>query len=217
MQTVRTRVWRTLERRSGDAFLLAGVLLLASPAHIVFEQYMSVPLPTWLVALVILPGLITTLVGLIGLYPLIADRAPRMAAIGGLFTTLAVTTLVVLLGWILGNGVLTTAWGVTIGPPPEIAFLSLAVTMTLAFVSFGTASLRVAVPSRLVGALLLSFALPWFVSLAATSVYGSAFPRWLTLAIYGPIPVVMLATGYTLRVKSMPTVRDDSTFESAPG
>lgn len=211
------RVGSALERRSAEAFLLAGVLLLASPAHVGLELFINVPLPSWMVASVILPGLIATLVGLVGLYPRIADRAPRMASVGGLFTGLAGTTLVVLLGWILGGSVLTAASGIAIGSPPDVAFLVLAVTMTLAFVSFGTASLRVAVPSRPVGALLLSFALPWIGSLAATAVYGSAFPRWLTLAIYGPIPVVMLATGYGLRIESVPTARESFTVDTTPG
>lgn len=217
MWAVPMRARTTLERWNADAFLVAGVLLLASPTHIVLESFLNIPLPTWIVASVILPGLIATLVGLVGLYPRIADRAPRMAAIGGLFTALAGTTLTVLLGWILGNSVLTAAWGMTIGSPPDIAFLSLVVTMTLAFVLFGTASLRVAVPSRRVGTLLLSFALPWIVILVAQSVYGSAFPRWLTLAIYGPIPVVMLATGYTLRIESLPTTAENSTTDTTPG
>lgn len=140
-----------------------------------------------------------------------------MAAIGGLFTALAGTTLMILLGWILGDSVLTAAWEMSIGSPPNIAFLSLVVTMTLAFVLFGTASLRVAVPSRRVGALLLSFALPWIVILVAQPVYGFGFPRWLTLAIYGPIPVVMLATGYTLRIESLPTTAENSTTDTTPG
>lgn len=217
MHIAPTRAWRAFERWSTEAFLLAGVLLLASPAHIGLELFMNVPLPSWMVASFILPGLTATLVGLVGLYPRIADRAPRMASVGGLFTALAGTTLVVLFGWILGDNVLTEASGMAIGSPPDAAFLVLAVTMTLAFVSFGTASLRVAVPSRPVGALLLSFALPWFVSLAATPVYGSAFPRWLTLAIYGPIPAVMLATGYTLRIESMSAAREDSAIDTTPG
>lgn len=217
MRTVPTRAWGALERWSAEAFLLAGVLLLASPAHVGLELFMNVPLPSWLVASVVVPGLIATLVGLVGLYPRIADRAPRMASLGGLFTTLAGTILVVLLGWILGNSVLTAASEMAIGAPPDVAFLGLAVTMTLAFVLFGTASLRVAVPSRLVGALLLSFALPWTVIIAAKPVYGSTFPGWLTLAIYGPIPVVMLATGYTLRIESAPPARENASVDTTPG
>lgn len=217
MQTISTRVWGTIERWSAEAFLVAGVLLLASPAHIVLELFLNISLPSWMVASLILPGLIATLFGLAGLYPQIADRAPRMAAIGGLFTTLAGATIVVLLGWILADSVLTTASGIAPGSPPDTTFLILATTMTLAFVCFGTASLRVSVPSRLVGVLLLSFALPWIVSLAATPVYGPAFPRWLTLAIYSPIPVVMLATGYTLRTESLADARENSAIDTTLG
>lgn len=217
MQTILTRVLRTLERWSAEAFLLAGVLLLASPAHIVLELFVNIPLPSWLVASFIMPGLIATLVGLGGLYPQIAERASWMATLGGLFTTLAGATIVVLLGWILADSVLTTASGMAPGSPPDTAFPILAVSMMLAFVLFGTASLRVTVPSRLVGALLLSFALPWIVSLVATTVYGHALPRWLTLAIYTPIPVVILATGYTLRTESLSVARENSAIDTTLG
>lgn len=45
MWTVHTRAPKTLERRNADAFLVAGVLLLASPTHIVLEAFLNVPLP----------------------------------------------------------------------------------------------------------------------------------------------------------------------------
>lgn len=217
MVTLNTRVRFALDRLRAEAFLAAGVLLLASPTHVVLELFMDVPLPSWLVALFVLPGLIATLVGLVGLYPRIADCAPRVALAAGVVTIVAGMILVVLLGWILGGSVLMTVPGVGVGMPPGILFLSLAMTLTLAFVLFGSASLRFAVPSRAVGLLLLSFALPWIVSLAATSVYGSTFPDWLTMAIYGPIPFVMLGTGYALRIESAPTGQDDDSVDLATG
>lgn len=217
MSSVSTRLWRALESRSADAFLVAGVLLLASPTHVGLELFAEVHLPPWLVALFVLPGLLATLVGLAGRYPETADRAPRVALAGGVATALTGLTLVVLLGWILGASLLNAVVGAAVDLPPDAAFVVLPVLLTLAFVLFGAASLRSAALPRRVGFLLLSFALPWVVSLAGTAVYGSSFPPWLTIAIYGPVPFVMLATGYTLRTATGAVGREDTAVDPTPG
>lgn len=217
MVSIGTQAWSLLERRSSDAFLVAGVLLLASPAHVVVERFIGLPLPSWVVALFILPGLFATLVGLLGLYPRLTDQSPRLALAGGVITTATGGILVVLLGWILSATVLTAVSTTAIGLPPDAAFTVLSVLMTLAFLLFGVASLRSATASPIVGLLLLSFAIPWIMTVAATVVYGSTFPEWLLLAIYGPIPLVMLATGYRLRTVSAPSEQDNSSVDVTPG
>lgn len=217
MTTTSTKVGSSLEDWSAEAFLVGGGLLLASPIHVGLELFLGVPVPSWLVALFVIPGLIASLVGLTGLYPRIADHSPRAALAGGASTVIATTTLVVLLGWTLGRSILSALTGIDVGTPPDTAFVMLAITITLAFILFGITSLRFAIPSRPVGLLLLSFTLPWMVILAATSVYGAAFPNWLVLAIYGPIPWMMLATGYTLRIESAPAGRDDVSVDMVTG
>ena len=205
----------TLEQWSSTAFFLGGGLLLASPAHIVLELFMDIPLPSWLVALFILPGLMATLVGLLGLYPLLVDRAPILALAGGVVAGITGTILAVIFGWIIGGAFLSAVLGVVVGTPPAVLFMLLALTMTLGFVLFGVATLRSSSLTRSFGLLLLSFAAPWFVVLATTLVYGSSFPDWLTLAIYGPIPFIMMATAYTLRMKSVATGREDVSADTA--
>jgi len=200
MTAVRMRVLQTLEPWSATAFFIAGGLLLASPTHIVLELFMNIPLPSWIVALFIIPGLMATLVGLLGLYPRLVDRAPRLALIGGVMAGITGTILAVIFGWILGGALLSAVSGIAIGTPPGVLFSTFALTMTLGFVFFGVATLRSPGLAHSFGLLLLSFAMPWVVVFAATAVFGSTFPEWLTLAIYGPIPFIMLATGYTLRV-----------------
>lgn len=217
MSTVHTRIQSAFEGRSADAFLVAGVLLLASPTHVGLELFLDVPLPSWLVALFVLPGLFATLVGLAGLYPRIADRAPRLGLVGGVITVVAGAILLILLGWVLGNSLLTAVSGLALGTPPGAVFMLLSVSLTLAFVLFGIASMRFAVPSRSVGFLLLSFALPWVTGLSATAVYGPTFPAWLTAVIYGPIPFVLLATGYMLRLNTAPTTREDAVADMMAG
>lgn len=217
MGQISTRVWSVLDRWRAEPFLAAGVLLLASPTHIALELFVGVPLPSWLVALFVLPGLIATLVGLFGLYPSIVDRAPLIANVAGVISAIGGLILAVLLGWIVGGSLLTSVSGMAVRMPPGTAFQSLAITLSLAFLLFGLAAVWFAVPTRKVGVLLVSFSLPWVSSLAATSIYGTAFPEWLIFAIYGPIPFLMLGTGYLLRMESPPRSREDHSVDISAG
>lgn len=217
MAQISTRVWSVLGHWRAEAFLAAGVLLLASPTHIALELFVGIPLPTWLVALFVLPGLMATLLGLFGLYPLIADRAPVLANVAGGISALAGLILSVLLGWIVGGSLLMAVSGKAIRMPPGTAFQSLAITLSLAFLLFGLAVFWYTIPSRKVGLLLASFSLPWIMVLAATSIFGSAFPDWLTIAIYGPIPFLMLGTGYMLRMESPAAGREDHSVDISAG
>jgi hypothetical protein len=70
---------------------------------------------------------------------------------------------------------------------------------------FGVASLRATIHSRSIGLLLLGFAVPWVVILVVTPVYGSALPGWLAFAVYSPMPITLLAMGYSLRDESAVT------------
>jgi hypothetical protein len=217
MVSVHARVWPPLENRSSEAFLVAGTLLLASPAHLGIELVGAFSLTSWVVALFVFPGLFAALVGVSGLYPQLADQSPRLALTAGVITTSTGAMLVGLLGWILGASLLNAVSTLSLGMPPDIAFVTLSVSMTLSFLSFGIASLRSAAPSRAVGLLLLSFATPWILAVAATLVYGSTFPEWLLLLIYGPVPLIMLATGYTLRTPSTLTAEDDTAVDVTTG
>lgn len=213
MSAIGTRLWRTLEGWTATAFFVAGGLLLASPAHVGLELFTDVSLPTWLVTLFVMPGLTTALFGLLGLYPRLADRAPRLALAGGVTAGITGTILALLFGWILGGTLVSAVPGIVIGTPPGVLFTTVALTMTLGFLLFGFATLRSPDLAPSFGLLLLLFAVPWLVVLVATAVFGSAFPDWLTLAIYGPIPFIMLATGYTLRVGAIPTGREDASVD----
>lgn len=217
MRVGSTRLWRALEGWSATAFFVAGGLLLASPAHIALELFVDVPLPSWLVALFILPGLLAALVGALGLYPRLVDRAPHVALAGGIAAGITAAILAVLFGWVLGGAVLAAVSGIAIGRPPDALFSAFAVTMTVGFVLFGVAALRAPGLERSLGLLLVSFAVPWLVVLAAAAVVGAPFPPWFVLAAYGPIPLIMLATGYVLRGGAVSTGRAADAVDVATG
>lgn len=199
-----------LERRSAGAFFLGGGLLLASPTHVVLERFLDVPLPSWVVVLFVVPGLIVSLLGLLGLYPRLAESTPRLALAGGAMAGVGVLIPLSIATWMLGGTLLTAVAGQAVSQPPAILFQVMAVAMALGFGCFGVATLRTPVPPRKLGYLLLSYAVPWVVVLGSTAVYGSALPGWLVLTIYGPLPFLMLTTGYTLHAHTVQTRRAET-------
>lgn len=192
--------WGTLSQWRAKAFLAAGVLFLASPTAKALLLMTNRPLPELVVAMFVFTGFLAALGGLLGFYPELTDQIPTHALAGALTTVLAAGVTVVVLGWLIVTRVLAAMSYLSApGPPPELAFVSLVIAMTVGFSVVGTACLRASIPSRSVGALLLALAIPWIVILGAGALYGSNLPIWLSLSTYGAIPVGMLATGYVLR------------------
>jgi hypothetical protein len=217
MNRVRSGVGSWLERRRADAFIAGGVLLLASPGHVGLERFVGVPLPSWLVALLVVPGVIASLVGVAGLYPRLAIRTPRAALVAGVLAAIAGGSLVVLLCWVLASSISMSVFGIPVSTPPDVGFVFVSATVSATFVLFGVAWLWAGAPTRPVGILLVSFALPWLAAIGATAVYGSSVPDWLAMAIYGPIPLLTVATGYALRLESPPADFEDAVDTLTPG
>jgi hypothetical protein len=192
-------VWMLLARWRARAFLIAGGLLLASPVTKGLTLLADVSPPVWLIALLVFPGLLAALAGLLGMYPRLADEASRLAFAGGVATVFAGCGVTLLFGWVLASSVSLSLGTLTVTAPPGSVFLSLMVLIASGFCLFGLASLQAAAHSRTTGYLLLGFAVPWVVILAVTPVYGSDLPGWLALAVYGVMPIMLLTTGHSVR------------------
>jgi len=78
MVSIGAFTWRWMERWRALAFVIAGLLLLASPATKALALFVGVSLPTWLVVSLVFPGLLASMVGLLGLYPTLARQVPQM-------------------------------------------------------------------------------------------------------------------------------------------
>ena len=208
MRRVTVSQQRWLERWRPRAFLIAGGLLIASPATKAVAVFTDGSLPVWLVVLLVFPGLLVALAGTLGMYPQLADETPRLAFVGVTVTAVAGGAVALLFTWILVSSVIPASGGVVDTAPPGLVFLSVMSLTAMGFVLSGVASLRSASLSRSTGLLLLSFAVPWIVILAVTPVYGSDLPGWVALAVYGPMPIVLLATGFRLRSETPWTDRD---------
>lgn len=95
-------------------------------------------------------GVVAAIVGLLGLYPSLGRRTPRLARISAGLAVLAGIAISVLL-----VGFVTVTLLNQPDPPGALLILSILVAV-LGFILFGIASVRTGVPSRTVGLLVLA-------------------------------------------------------------
>jgi len=201
--------WKPFEQWSPTAFLIAGVLLLGYATLQGINSFLSVSLPS---AVLVLYGGIALLVpvfALLGLYPRLRGRAPRLAFTGiatavlsGILTFVSLLWLVVT---ILQMGSLpeipadAPAWTAA---ATLLGFLLLAVS----FLLIGVASLRTPDVSRTIGFLLLVPTAAW-VGLVVGNMILNPEGHYLAVIAYTPISIAVLAVGYRLRTTRVPPDR----------
>ncbi len=170
MRRVNTSHWTTLERWSPTAFLAAGGLLtvyatlngLAAFTDTAYVMVENIVAPT---------GFVFGFLGLLGLYPTLSDRCPRLARVAALFVTLGAVGFSVIAVSNIGELVGIGAGGSAAWFP--VAMGMVAVGMGLGYLSFGVTSLRAGVHPRLVGLLLVVPSLV-FAVMAIGGVTGAA-------------------------------------------
>lgn len=196
MQTGNILQWKSLERWSATAFMLAGVLWLADTVLLGLE-IMDIYAHGLLNGVFILTALLTTMVGLLGFYPRLAGRVPRLALATAIVGAVAAGGLVVAFAWVLG----TIALAGVSSPPPVFLVLPL---LTLAL--FGVVSLWIDVPSRTVGLLLVAY----LVIIVGAYLASNG----LQFGLAGLVSVIALAIGYVHHTGSARPDRAESTADT---
>lgn len=168
----------SLERWSATAFIISGVLWLADTVLLGLEL-MNIYAHGLLNGVFILAALLMTMVGLLGFYPRLADRAPRPALATAIVGAVAAGGLVVAFVWVLG----TIALAGVSSPPPVFIFLPF-----LALGLFALLGLWIDRPSRTVGLLLLAY----LGTLVGAFVAGGG----LQFGLVGLVSVIAVAIGY---------------------
>lgn len=196
---------RSLEAWIGIVFLVGGVMFVASAAITVVDivagaEQLRLQLGQATVGF----GWIAGLVGLLGLYPGLADRNPWLIRVGAVFVAIG------LVGYlILTIGVLAIFAGLPEGDldPLLPVFLPLMLAgSVLTFPLFGVASLRSDVHSRTVGLLLLCPTLLFAVNVLTPT---TPTPASLALVLVSGLALVHLAIGYLLQTGRGMVVRDE--------
>ncbi len=211
-----TRVgWRLFERWSGTAFITGGGLLLAYTTLVGLETFTAVSAPGWVGGLLSGFGLVAPLVGMLGFYPRLADRVPRLARASATVLSAAAVAVFLITVWGVCAELLAEAAGTEFSSPPGVVLVASLGLVALGFLLVSTASLWTDVPTRAVGALLLTIVGVNVVYFVAVAVYGAARPDWLNIVITGAHPVLFLAIGYVLPTASVSTTSQVASGDSA--
>jgi hypothetical protein len=200
--------WELLERRSPELFLSAGVLLFGYAALnglVAFTDMAYVAVED-----VVAPaGLVLGLLGLLGVYPGLVDRSPKLARIGAVCAGLGALAFSVIT--LQGLAVLV---GFESTSAPGILLLLGVVGMIPGYLSFGVATLRVSVDRRTVGLVLLLPAVVFAAMLlqpfvyAAFGVLSETTMAWSNFGISSAQAVAHLAIGYKLRGRISQNVQE---------
>jgi len=155
---------------------------------------------------VIFAFLIVVFVGLLGLYPGLAEWDSTLATggVGLLAVTAAIT--------IPAIGVFVGPTGLLVGEATALAIVvTVAVGSTLTVTTFGVASLRTGAQSRPVGGFLLVMAVGMAFMIAAMLVYGHSTPAWVGSVVNGLVATSLGSIGFVHRTGTVPTENSDST------
>lgn len=209
--------WEWFAQWGPVAFVLGGlgsvsVVSISVLEILVYGQRFQV-MPEWGIALIVVPSLLATFIGLFGFYPYVSDHSPRLALGGigaatfggGLFiVTIGVTVVLDLLGIAEFTG------GEDI-PALTIAFVLLLLALLASFLLYGVASTLTKRPSRAIGLLLLvPIVEPLFTILfdVLLSIEVPGGPLG-TLAAQG---IALIVAGYLLSSYTEPTGRAEPTM-----
>ena len=196
-------MWRSLEQRNAAVFVVAGVLYVGFvivSAITGFTEITSI----WLGVAEIgtgFGGLVVSIIGVIGLYPRLNDRVPRLSGAALLAFVLAVVGLAGTVVWLVGIVGLENAPEAV--PVALTALASLSILLIAAgFLLFAVACLRTNTPSRRVGYLLFIPVIMWVWHYVALAIFGSTYLG--TVIDYTVIAATFLYLGYLLRTNRVP-------------
>lgn len=195
-----------LERWSPVLFLVAGLMMVVFATNTALRTYVGTSYP--IVQEIVAPaGFLIGVVGLLGLYPGLVDRTPRLARVA-----LAVA-VVAAANW---GVIVIKNVGTNLGVLPELGALTMAtgviafVTMLLSYGLFGIGGSRADVYQQAVRGLLVFESINFLVLIV--TVFASLAIPFVAFEI-GHL-VVHLGIGFTLWTKGVPSDYAEMTADS---
>lgn len=176
MRTSDTVARESFERWSTGAFVVAG-LLWVGDAALLGSEIMGLYEHGLLNGEFIISALLATMVGLLGFYPRLSDRMPRLALVSGAVAAIAGLGIVVTFVWHLAAIALSG-----VSTPPGIALIP----PLVALVVFGVAILYSDAPSRAIGALVLVY-----LAVLVAAVGASDWLQFALAALLGGVGLVI--------------------------
>jgi hypothetical protein len=208
MRTYHT-IFARLDGRSGILFLVAGGMLFIATANNALGAYTSLTtqagLPLALEAVAGFGGIVIAFIGLVGLYPRLADSAPRLARIGVGLVALPAVVFVVLVTCAIPAGLLGLP-----SPAAVIPALDAVVIAAFLMVAVGVAALGVRSLSHTVGTSLLVLAVAWFLLFGAAYLNGFPISNRVVVGTGVMQMAALFGAGYGLRLDAGTANRADS-------
>ncbi|MFC6784525.1 hypothetical protein [Halobaculum halobium] len=202
-----------LESWSPTLFSLAGGLFVVFAAF--WAAFAFTDLSSEIVQNAVGPaGWTAAFVGLLGLYPALADQNPRIASAGAVFAVFGLVG-----GTFATGGNLLLLIGVLSELPAWLAPLQLPllIGIVFGFLTVGLASLRTSVMPRRVGVLLLIPAAVFVVNIVRVGTLGSTTPIWAPFVLGSGQALALLGIGYSLRAVAFPADSAASSVDSTVG
>lgn len=156
----------SMERWSPKLFFLGGVLVLGSATTNGMIFFGGAPIPEAAGLVLNMAGFVVALVGVLGFYPGLADRTPRVAHLGLAVVAAGIAGIAVLAVWAVAMLTVSAP-----EPSPVVALLSLFL-MLAGLCLFGLGVLRTDAYPRPAGVLLLAFVAVLVVVFARSIVVG---------------------------------------------
>ena len=209
--TDRSGVLESIEGRTGTLFFVAGALFFLFATMWGVEAFTNQSAPKNVFGPA---GFAFAFLGMLGLYPALADRSRRLARFGALIAIIGGAGAAANSMWYIGWWVLPA-----VVPDPSTSVLvgamvgAMVLGQFLGYTSFGAASLRAGVHSRTVGLLLVAVPTVLVVMIATVATgYDSAG----SATVLGSVQALIhLAIGYTLRTEGIPTDHGEPSVEPA--
>lgn len=212
MSRTDTIPWRSLERWRAGAFLGAAGLFAVFAMLWGADVFTDIA-PRPAVDVVGPGGWVLAFVGLLGLYPELADRTAWVSRAGAAFTAVGVCGATVTA--LVNFGQLT---GLTGQPPAWFAALTLLMLVGIVpgFLTFAIAVLRTDVQSRSLGLLLLVPAIIFVVNIVRVTTFGPRAPTGAPFVLGSGQALAFLAIGVVLRTGEASTDRVTSPADTPP-
>lgn len=217
VSTVRER----LVERNGIVFLIAGGMLFVATANDALGAYTPLTtqagIPLAVEAVAGFGGLVLAIVGLLGLYPQLSDRSPRLAQIGVALVALPAVVFAVLLTCAIPAGVLGIPSPADAIPALDTIVIAGFLMAAIGAMFFGIAALRERTLSHVLGGSLLLVGVAWFVLFGAAYLNGFPIGHRVLLATGVVQTPALFGTGYSLHldpeVANRPRVLVDRSVE----
>lgn len=201
-----TKRWESLERWSPRLFLVGGVLFLLGAVNDSSIYFAEVSNPEALSVVFLMSGFLAAVIGLVGLYPRLVDRSPRLAQISLGSVVLGVIGMLVLAILAVVSLVVSSVNLFESGIVPLVA-LPTGLLLVAAFLLFGTAILRTAMFPRSVGVLLLAEVVLMVLVIAGPT---ETLDRGVFLVGAKLLHfIILVSIGYLLRSRSVPSKREE--------